>query len=124
MRKILFLINTLKCGGAEKVLVETLNSMVGETNDITVQTIFCDGVFKEDLLPSVNYKTVVKDSSNFFVNLFYRICIRYMPKKIFYSFFIKDNCDYEIAFLEGHPTQYIAASTNTKAKKLHGFIPI
>ena len=45
MKKILFLINTLNCGGAELVLVNLANELSANGYDVTIQTLSDRGVF-------------------------------------------------------------------------------
>ena len=49
MKKILFLIHDLGQGGAEKVLVNLVNNMDTTKFDITVMTLFDEGVNKQFL---------------------------------------------------------------------------
>ena len=65
MKKILFLINTLNGGGAEKVLIDTVNSLNSEKYDITVQTIYDIGVFKHRLADNVKYKSIIYSKNKF-----------------------------------------------------------
>ena len=51
MKKVLFLIHDLGHGGAEKVLVNLVNHMNREKFDITVMTLFDEGVNKQFLAP-------------------------------------------------------------------------
>ena len=53
MIKILFLINTLGGGGAERVLVNLVNSMDKTKFDITIETMFADGINKEFLTSDI-----------------------------------------------------------------------
>ena len=62
MIKILFLIHDLGHGGAEKVLVNLVNHMDKEKFDITVMTLFDEGVNKQFLAPHIKYKTCFKKS--------------------------------------------------------------
>ncbi len=55
MKKILFLIDSLTGGGAEKVLVNLVNNMDTTEYDITVETMFFDGVNAQFLKPEINY---------------------------------------------------------------------
>ena len=55
MIKILFLINTLGGGGAEKVLVNLVNNMDRGQFDITVETMFSGGVNQTLLKPDIKY---------------------------------------------------------------------
>jgi len=123
MKKILFLINTLTYGGAEKVLIDTVNNLDKDKYEITVQTFLHLGPHTDKLNSNIKYKSVIKTKSAFLRKMFFKIINTYMPSKWVYNLFIKDNYDIEIAFLPSFPTRIISASTNKKAKKiswLHG----
>ena len=114
MKKILFFINTLHGGGAEKVLVDLVNNMDPEKYRITVQTLIDAGAHKNVLKDHIHYKAILKNAK------LSKWVIKLMPAKLVYNLFVKDNYDYdyEVAFLEGYPTRIIAKSTNRNAKKI------
>ena len=55
MKKILFLIRDLGHGGAEKVLVNLVNHMDKSKFDITVMTLFDEGVNRQFLSSDIKY---------------------------------------------------------------------
>ena len=55
MKKVLFFIHDLGPGGAEKVLVNLVNNLNPEKYDITVQTLFDEGVHRDSLKSHVRY---------------------------------------------------------------------
>ena len=57
MKKVLFLIPTLGYGGAERVLVNLVNNMDHDKFDVTVQTLFDEGIYRDKLCDKVHYKT-------------------------------------------------------------------
>ena len=113
MIRILFLIETLKAGGAEKVLIELVNHMNQSKFDITVQTVWpCDA--SKYLVPGIRYKSMYSSESK-------TNHLRYRAEAevgIAYRMHIKDDYDIECAYLEMGPTKVMSASTNKKAKKL------
>lgn len=117
MKKILFLINTLKAGGAEKVLVDTVNSLDPNKYQITVQTLLDTGENKKFLSPHVRYKTVIRAKNAFVRRVMSTLLLKVLSADLAYRLFIKEEYDYEIAFLEGQPTKIISKSTNLKGKK-------
>lgn len=118
MTKILFLINTLAGGGAEKVLLDTVNCLDSSKYEITVQVIYNMGIYQSKLNSNIKYKFVYNKKCRILQFLSEkRITKLYNPRK-FYNKYIKSDYDVEIAFLEGLPTKIIGASTNTKAKKI------
>ncbi len=113
MIKILFFIETLSGGGAEKVLQNLVNNMDKEKFDITVQTVWKenpDGLLNENIKYKYIYPTYSKSN-----NYKYRLSVLL---KIIYPLHIKDNYDIEVAYLECGATKVISTSTNKKAKKV------
>lgn len=113
MIKILFHIDTLGGGGAEKVLCNLVNHMDQTKFDITVQTVFPDDPTKY-LVDGIRYKSIYPSDNQFYRNL-YRI---EAALGLIYSLHMKDDYDIEIAYLEFGPTKVMASSTNMKAKKI------
>lgn len=113
MIKILFFIEVLKEGGAEKVLCNLVNNMDQNQFDITVQTVWlCDA--SNYLAPGIHYKSMYASPSR--TN---RIRYRVEAESgLAYRLHIRDDYDIECAYLEMGPTKVMAASTNSKAKKL------
>ena len=113
MIKILFFIETLSGGGAEKVLQNLVNNMDKEKFDITVQTVWKEN--PEGLLnKNIKYKYIYPNYSKL-NNYKYRLSVLL---KTIYPLHIKDNYDIEVAYLECGATKVIATSTNKKAKKI------
>lgn len=113
MIKVLFHIDTLVGGGAEKVLCNLVNHMDQSKFDITVQTVFPDDSEKY-LVDGIHYKYIYPAD-----NQFYRFLYRFEAAMgLVYSLHMKDDYDIEIAYLEFGPTKVIASSTNKKAKKI------
>lgn len=115
--KILFLINTLKGGGAEKVLVDLVNTLDSNRYDITVQTISDKGVHKQALCDGVRYKTMIRTKNLYLHKLFSYLINFVLPPKLVYKCFVRAPYDFEVAFLEGVPAKILSGSTNKKAKK-------
>ena len=113
MIKILFFIENLSEGGAEKVLRELVNHMDQSKFDITVQTVWpCDA--KKYLAPGIRYRSMYSQQNKASV-------LRYRAETeagIAYRLHVKDDYDIECAYLEMGPTKVMSASTNKKAKKL------
>ena len=116
--KILFLINTLTGGGAEKVLVDLVNNLNQDKFEITVQTVVDRGVHKIHLSQDIHYKSINNIKNPFLCKIWLYLTSFVLPSNLVYYFFIKSNYDYEVAFLEGVPTKLIAASTNNETKKI------
>ena len=117
MTKILFLMDTLCAGGAEKVLRTLVNNMDQEKFHITVQTLE-----KEDpaglLVPGVRYQAINRCKTGLGKKLcsyWIRLCAEL---KWLYPLYIRDDYDIEVAYLECGPTKFLAHSTNKKARKI------
>lgn len=117
MIKILFFIDSIAGGGAEKVLRNLVNNMDQDKFDITVQTI--DHAPAEKYLrKEVRYKSINR-FRNPLLKKMYQYWIRLCAElKILYPLYIKGDYDIEVAYLECGPTKIIASSTNRKAVKI------
>jgi glycosyltransferase involved in cell wall biosynthesis len=113
MIKILFLIETLSEGGAEKVLRNLVNSMDQTRFGITVQTVWpCDA--SKYLAAGIKYKSIYRSKNKINVK-------RYRAEAacgLCYRLHIREKYDIECAYLEMGPTKVMAASTNKNSKKL------
>lgn len=117
MTKILFLMDTLTEGGAEKVLRTLVNNMDRNKFSITVQTLGKVDP-QEYLVPEIQYKAINRCKTEWGKKLF-RLWIRFCAEvKWLYPFYIRDDYDIEVAYLECGPTKFLAGSTNKKALKL------
>ena len=117
MTKILFFIDTLTGGGAEKVLRTLVNNMDQKKFEITVQTIE-EADPAAYLVPGIRYKAINRCKSALGRKLFsywIRLCAEL---KWLYPLYIRDDYDIEVAYLECGPTKILAGSTNKKARKI------
>lgn len=128
-KKILFVVGMFAGGGAEKVLVNMVNTMDPNKYDISVYSIFNTGIptyLNENVkqFSTFNVKpgsndTVKGNSINAKIkNLIFTLFWKYFSNKLFYKLAIKDEYDIEVAYVEGMPHKVIAASPNKKSKKL------
>ena len=113
MTKILFLIPNLMHGGAEKVLVNLVNNLNPSKYEITLLSIFDQGVNKEFLNQNINYqykfKKVFRGNSQL---------MKLFSPKFLYRFFIKKEYDIAISFLEGPAARIISGCQNPATKKI------
>ncbi len=112
MIKILFLINSLGGGGAERVLVNLVNNMDLSKYDITVQTIFKAGVNKNLLSSEIR---LIEGKIKSFKGISY--VIKLLPSFVLYKYFIKEEYDVVIAYMHGVATK-ILSSAPQKTKKI------
>ena len=114
-KKLRFFITTLKPGGAERVLINLLNWFDPEVYDITLLSVA--GGENECGLPSyVHYRSILKNNSGRFGMLLQKILLK-LPPRLFALLFLSGEFDYEIAYLEGIPTAFVAAK-RTSGKKI------
>ena len=125
-RKIMFMINSLDGGGAEKVLQTLLKNLDYEKYDITLYSMHRENIKQLDYPKQIQYKVVFDkyrgDILSFrrIHNLYSKIKGKIFQKcssKLFYRLFIHEKYDVEIAFIEGESTKIIAGSNNKNSKK-------
>lgn len=102
-KSVLFFIKNLGGGGAERVLIDLLHQLDPEYFDITVRTIFDEGLYRKQLPDYVTYKSTLPREFPGFVYL-----AKLFPKKTLYKFFIKEKYDITVAFLEGITTRIVS----------------
>ncbi len=124
MKKVLFFVESLSGGGAEKVLTDLVANLDASKYDITVCSLVDIGVYKDYLSNICTYKSVLAPESSYkttlqkkWYGLKYKL-IRKLPPKTAYSYCFKEKFDIEIAFIEGFATKIIAGSSNSKSKKI------
>lgn len=115
--RILFFIDTLSGGGAEKVLCNLVNNMDQSRFRITVHTLQ-EVDPKSYLTPGIRYRAINRCKTPWGKKLFsywLRLCAEL---NWLYPLYIRDDYDMEVAYLECAPTKFLAGSTNQKALKL------
>ena len=111
MINILFFIDTLTGGGAEKVLRTLVNNMDQSEFRITVQTLE-EVDSQEYLVPRIRYKAINRSKTAWgkrLVHFWLRVCAEL---NWLFPLYIKDDFDIEVAYLECGPTKFLAGSTN------------
>ena len=122
MKKILFVVENLGGGGAEKVLTTLIRNLDESKYNITVFTVVETGVYVEELKKLCTVKFALKKYSNYscFGKIYYRLVmflIYHLNTKIIYKIFIKEKYDIEVGFVEGFDTKFVASSSNKKSRK-------
>lgn len=122
MKKILFVVESLSGGGAEKVLTTIIKNLNKEKYDVTVYSIVKTGVYVKDIENYCNLKYALNDYDYYSMlgKLFYKFKIKFIYNlkiNFVYRWLIKEKYDIEIAFVEGFDTKLVAASPNKKSKK-------
>lgn len=111
MKSVLFLIPDLGGGGAERVLVNLVNNLDKNRFDITVQTIFDEGVNRRFLDNAIKYIPGIKKKISGNV-LFFKL---FSPKTL-YNMFIKKHYDIIISYLEGVSARIVSGCTDEQTK--------
>lgn len=113
LKKILFFINDLQYGGAEKVLVNLINNMDKSRYDITLLLLFDVGVNKRYVAEWIKTRYVFPRSFRGNTRI-----LRLFTPEFLYSKFINDEYDIVIGYLEGIPVRIIAACPYPYTKKI------
>lgn len=124
MHKILFLIESLSGGGAEKVL-STLIEHIDKTKfDVTLCCVVDTGKYVEEVKPYVHYNYILPNPSEQkgFKTLLYKIkyvlVYKLLPLSLVYRWYVPKCADVEVAFVEGFATKILSYSDNIKAKRI------
>lgn len=123
MKKVVFFIESLEGGGAEKSLTELVENLNIAEFDITVVTESDNEVYTQRVRRVCNLRCLTKkcDRDNRLRYNWNRIVFRFIntaPKKLVHRLLIGNRFDVEIAYCEGLATKLIAASGNMKSKKI------
>lgn len=113
MKKVLFFIPNLMHGGAEKVLVNLVNNLDRMKYDITVFTLFDEGVNKKYLKDDIRYKY-------FFKKIFKgnSIILKLFKPEFLYKHIIKDKYDVIVSYLEGPTARILWGCPYEETKKV------
>lgn len=110
-KKILFLIHDLGQGGAEKVLVNLVNNMEQTKFDISIIALFGGGINEQFLRSEIHYRTVfpkIIPGNSHIMKIF-------TPKQL-HQWFVKEEYDIEISYLEGVSARIISGCQNENTK--------
>ena len=121
-KKVLFLIESLSGGGAEKVLSVFLRHLKDGPFDVTVCPIVDSGVYRDVVRGyGVNYSPVIRyhvgPVLRFFNRLKYKLVYSWLPPSWVYKRFVPKGNDVEVAFCEGFVTKLLARS-GSKTQKI------
>ena len=112
-KRVLFLIPNLAHGGAERVLVNLVNNLNPERFAVTVQTLFDVGVNRQYLKPHVRYLSGAKRQfrgNSHVIQLF-------SPETL-YRYFVKEDYDIVVSYLEGPTSRIVAGCDGSSVKKV------
>ena len=126
-KRIVFFVNSLTGGGAEKILQTLLNRWEGSGWNISV---YC---LKKEDVPSGYPRNIafrfllgsLRQGDGFWTRLKIKagnklklLVYRHCPPSVFYRMFIRGTYDVEAAFIEGYATRIASGSPNADSRKL------
>ena len=107
----MILTNNLNGGGAEKVLLTLLNNLSPSKYDVSLNLVFKSGVYLNSIPSHIKTKYIFDNNSN-------ASDLITNHSQLLYEQYLQNDCDIEIAFLEGNATKILSKSTNKKSKKI------
>ena len=127
-KKVLFMINSMYGGGAEKIFQTLLNNLEPSKYDITVYSVNQCKIDHKYYPENIKYKYIfgeIDESTGQISKIITKIknkinLSRYEKDspETFYKRFIKEKYDVEVAFIEGYATKIISGSNNKDSKKI------
>lgn len=123
-RKILFFLESLGGGGAEKVLSTIVKHIDAQRFDVTVCVVSAGGKYDDEVANYVHVCSLLRPQE--VCNGWNRICYwckyqmiyKWLPKRWVYKLFVPQGYDVEVAFVEGFATKVLSYSTNLNAPKI------
>lgn len=110
-KNILFCIDSLQPGGAETILINTVNELAKDSNlKITVQLL--RGKNNPPLHSSITVRKFMSDGK------LYRAFIRFLSATILHALIIRGEYDLEIAYMEGASTKVISGCRKKKCRTI------
>ena len=106
---VLFLIESLSGGGAERVLSTLVEHLDHERYMITVCPIVNIGSYVDEVKSHVScYSPVIKNPYTFFGKVLYKLVYYILPPRLVYKLFVPKGNDIEVAFCEGYATKLLS----------------
>lgn len=125
-KKVCFFTNSLRGGGAEKVLQILISNLDNSKFDITLYSIIRDSI-EDDYPKDIRYRYIF-DQPQYHssaarilllkcVNAIKLFFYYHFPPSVFYTLCVTDKFDAEVAFIEGYSTRLVSGSRNPNSKK-------
>lgn len=104
MKKILFIVPSMKGGGVEKVLLNMIKALPKDKYEMTVMAILDEGERKEELPSNINYKYVWKRT--FYIgnkrirgtDRLFQLVFKKLSPRLLHKIFIKEKYDIEVDY--------------------------
>lgn len=122
--KVLFLMDALKEGGAEKVLTTLLRHIDVDRFEVSLCLVCDRGGYKKDIPPSASFYHILPDPAGLsrirllLYKIKYRLIHHILPPRWVYRLYVPKGADVEVAFTEGFPTKLLSGSTSGSSKKI------
>lgn len=124
MKKILFVVESLAGGGAEKVLITLIKYLDKSKYDVTILTVVNTGIYLKEVSQYCKVKYMLPDYAQIKGNVAkikYKLDYKWIysqPTEKVYQKYISEKYDVEVAFVEGFATKLVAASSNGESSKI------
>lgn len=124
-KHILFFIESLSGGGAEKVLVTLLKHLDYSKYEVTLMTLVDTGVLRREVdMAKLHYKPVIREARYLWQHVWnkikYKLIYHYLPCKVVNRWIIPRNgIDVYIAFTEGFATKLLSYTPKKKFAWVH-----
>lgn len=124
MKKVLIFVDSLNEGGVSKVLLDLLENINRDKYDITVMTLYNQGIYIDNIKKYAKYKYCFDipdaDDNSLKAKLYRKYWggMLRLPESFMYKWFVKEKYDIEIAFMHGWSTRFISGSNNKRSKKI------
>lgn len=122
-KKILFLIESLSGGGAEKILSIILRNINTEKFDVTLCCVVNTGQYIKDIPKDITYKYIIPNPNEckslwdkLIYNIKYKLVYTWLPLNFVYRLWVPKGNDVEIAFVEGYSTKLLSQANSSSRK--------
>lgn len=114
--KVLFVIESLAGGGAEKVLTTLLRHLDYDRFDVGLLAIVDTGPHKAQVPAAVRYYSALNISESIWYKFKYNLIYRFLPLGLVYRWLVPDGYDVVVSFLEGFVTKLVSAGPSSQTK--------
>jgi glycosyltransferase involved in cell wall biosynthesis len=114
--RVLFFIESLGGGGAERILSVVAGNLDPKRFDVTVATVTAGGVYSEAVGKVVKLRPMIRTRWRPLYRLLYNLIYRVLPPRMVRWLFLPRGNDVEVAFCEGFATRVIAAGWRAARK--------
>ena len=114
MRRVLFFLESLKGGGAEKVLLDLIKSLGPTEYKIKILVVTNNGIYDDEIKEYCEYESILDTNQlngKIYDRLIYKLkykLIYKLPTSYIYNRYIGNEWDTVVAFVEGFPTKVIS----------------